>query len=240
MSWWRHHYRTLSALRTHAPVLLRRSALVRTTVEVAGRKVPIFLRAGTSDLEVFDEVFRQGEYNLPLPPHQRIVDAGAHIGLASVVLACRFPQAQIVALEPEPGNFELLRRNTATLPNVRALPCGLWSRSSRLKVVDPGHSTWGFRVVETDDPAGIPAVGLQDVLAQLPGSGPLLLKMDIEGSEVEVLGASGPWQQAVDTLIVELHERFRPGCEAALAQFESAGRYARSVSGESVVLQRLP
>ncbi|MBK6790779.1 MAG: FkbM family methyltransferase [Betaproteobacteria bacterium] len=77
-----------------------------------------------------------------------IVDAGAHIGLATVYLATRFPQATIVALEPEPSNYRLLCKNVASLKNVVTVNAGLWSRAARVKLVDPGHSTWGFRVVE--------------------------------------------------------------------------------------------
>ena len=48
-----------------------------------------------------------------------------------------------------------------------------------------------------------------------------LLKLDIEGGEVDVLGRSEPWIGQVDAVIAELHDRFRPGCTQA---FVSATR----------------
>jgi hypothetical protein len=38
---------------------------------------------------------------------------------------------------------------------------------------------------------------------------------DIEGAEREVFEAADDWISKTDVIIVELHERFRPGCEAA-------------------------
>ena len=42
-----------------------------------------------------------------------------------------------------------------------------------------------------------------------------LLKLDIEGAELDVLSASDSWMHAVGAVVVELHDRFRPGCTRA-------------------------
>jgi FkbM family methyltransferase len=42
-----------------------------------------------------------------------MIDAGANIGFSSVYLACRWGATRIVAVEPDPENAELLRRNLA-------------------------------------------------------------------------------------------------------------------------------
>ena len=47
-----------------------------------------------------------------------ILDAGAHVGYATVQLAYRFPLAKIVAVEADPDNYAALVRNTAAFPNV--------------------------------------------------------------------------------------------------------------------------
>ncbi len=45
-----------------------------------------------------------------------IVDAGANIGASTIFFAFKFAKARLVALEAEPGNFELLSANTVGLP----------------------------------------------------------------------------------------------------------------------------
>ena len=57
--------------------------------------------------------------------------------------------------------------------------------------------------------------------------------------EVEVLGDNHDWLDAVDTLVIELHDRFRPGCSAALEWALRERDYRRSMSGESVVVSGL-
>ncbi len=42
-----------------------------------------------------------------------------------------------------------------------------------------------------------------------------LLKVDIEGAEIEVF-ESCPWIKRVQVIALELHERVRPGCSAAV------------------------
>ena len=228
----------VDALRTHCRLLFASDGLLRVKRSVNGKEVIIYLRPGTSDLDVFDEVFVQGEYAIDLGNPRGIVDAGAHIGLATVYLAARFPDAKIVAIEPEATNFMLLKRNIAALSNVTTVQAGLWSHRAFVKVVDLGYSTWGFRVVETtaDDPAGIPAIGITDALQHLQGLQPLALKIDIEGAEVEALANSEEWINKVDYLMIELHDRFRPGCTEALNKAVAGRQFKRTISGESIIL----
>jgi Methyltransferase FkbM domain len=42
-----------------------------------------------------------------------------------------------------------------------------------------------------------------------------LLKVDIEGSEMEVFSHADAWIGSVDAISVELHDRFKPGCSSA-------------------------
>ena len=61
--------------------------------------------------------------------------------------------------------------------------------------------------------------------------------MDIEGAEIGALRDSG-WLERVDTLMVELHDRFRPGCSEALDAAARGRGFVETRSGEYVVLSR--
>ena len=84
---------------------------------------PLWVRPGSADAATFDAVFVAHEYALPLgdfaPRH--ILDLGANVGFASVLFATRWPDAAILAVEPEPRNVGLLERNTGAYPKINAL-----------------------------------------------------------------------------------------------------------------------
>jgi FkbM family methyltransferase len=227
----------VNALTNLWPLLRGGGALVK--VRAPGRKPGVRLRPGGMDQGVYEQVFVQDQYVLDIAPPRVIIDAGAHIGLAAVYFAEKYPEATIISLEPEGRNFDLLRKNTARYPNVHPVRAGLWSRAANLKIENEGVASWSFRVLEAaPGEGGIPALGITDLISRFGLSRIDLLKIDVEGSEIEVLGTSGEWLDKVQTLVIELHDRFRPGCRAALDHAVSGRGFTESVAGENVVFSR--
>jgi len=106
------------------------------SVRVPGLKYPVFLRAKTSDIEVFCQIMVHAELDFPPPEEVRyIVDAGANIGLSSIFMALKFPGAVIDAVEVADANIPVLRKNTAFYPQINIYPMGLWFRSAKLKII---------------------------------------------------------------------------------------------------------
>jgi len=216
---WRDRFGLVAGLRV--AVALRRvmwagapGSLVRVAVPTLPH--PVFLRAGTSDGVAFIQVFgdRQAEFPLSVSP-DTIVDAGANIGLTAAVFATRFPAAHVLALEIEAANVTLLRRNTAAYPNIEVVHQGLWSGRTSIRVANPEAESWGFQASETTlvDPRAVPGLGVADVLAEHSLNRIDLLKMDIEGSEVEVFSHGvDDWIDRVDAIAIEVHDSLRPGC----------------------------
>lgn len=209
-------------------------------------KHPLFLRMGTSDPATYEQVFMQSEYDfLAVSPPEVIVDAGANIGLASVYFASRFPEATIIAVEPEAGNFQLLLRNIERYPNIRAIQAALWNQNSTIDIVDPGLGSWGFMTSESSTSPTINANTVQKVrsltVSQLMREFRLehidILKIDIEGAELEVFESAEPWINQTDAMIVELHDRMKPGCSARFGA-ASQGFAHRWTRGENVYVSR--
>lgn len=191
----------------------RPGKLVR--IAVPGSKYPFYLRSGSSDAAVFCQVFldRQGDFPVEGTPAFAI-DAGANIGLVSVCLANRFPRCKIVALEIDAANYEMLVRNTRPYPNIVPLRLGLWSHSTTLAIDNPTAESWSFRTREAPVglPGSIPAVGVAELLRQQGAECVDLLKIDIEGGEYEIFSTGlKEWIARVGTLVIEMHEQFRPG-----------------------------
>ena len=180
---------------------------------------PFYLRLKTSDLTTCKKVLFDTEYEFSLtrePAH--IIDAGANIGLASVFFARKYPQARIIAIEPELSNFEILRLNVAPYPNVVPVRAALWDKDTELELVDPGIGHWGFRAQSAGGAAAgrvvdtIPGVSLKGLMASCGIDYIDILKVDIEGGEKELFANSAGWIDKVGAIIIELHDRYRVGC----------------------------
>ena len=182
---------------------------------------PIFIRTLSSDVSTYNQVFQKREYKFDsqLDPGV-IVDAGANIGLASVYFATKYPNARVFAIEPQRSNFELLRRNVEAYRNIVPVQAALWHENGMIDVLDPGRGHWGFvtsaaggnnsgdaSVCHSVDAWTIDRLmdkfGLQNID---------ILKVDIEGAEKEVFSDPSAWISSVKMLIVELHDRMKPGC----------------------------
>ncbi len=158
-------------------------------------------RLGTTDGYSYGEVFTLDSYDCRLSP-RFVVDAGANVGYASVLFAERWPEAQIVALEPDASNFELLLRNTRQYPRIRPLKAALWSSRTPLRVT--GENKWAFRVEETAE-SEFDTLTMAD-LVDMSGGRIDLLKLDIEGAECDLFANDPACLDSVGLLIVELHD----------------------------------
>jgi len=170
-----------------------------------------------------------------------IVDCGANVGCSVVWFATEFPGAQIVAVEPEAGNFTLLRHNVRDLPNVRCVQAAIWSSSRDVAVV-AGHAGqgWAFRTAQldgADSPVSIvPGVTLPALIEQVHAPGPLIVKIDVEGAEDEIFKANTDWLRRIDLLIIELHDWMLPwrGTSRNLFQATAALPFDYCIRGENL------
>ena len=217
------------------------SPVAETLVEYEVPEYPhsLFLRAHTSDEPTFRQVFMNIRYEIDLPSKPKtIIDGGSNIGYASVFYAQKYQGAEILAIEPDSSNFELVQKNTSPYKNITAIKSAIWGRSTWLRINNPLTEKWAFEVEETtpDKPDAFEAFSIQDLIERMNWQSVDLLKLDIEGSEMSVFEQGyEQWLPKVKLLIIELHERMKPGCTAV---FEKAiGRYnfEKSISGENLV-----
>lgn len=195
------------------------------TLEVAfnGVQHPVTLRYNTSDIDVFYQVFYHNyyafNYSTFLPNVKTIVDAGANIGMASVYFKNLFPDASIISIEPEGSNYEMLRKNTEKYSNINCIKAGIWNKSCPLKVTDKyEYGNWGFVVEEiaTEAESNVKGISIPDLMHLYNLEEIDILKMDIEGSELEVFQENYDWLSKVNMLIIETHDFMRKGTSTAL------------------------
>ena len=164
-----------------------------------------------SFLAAHREIFVEEVYRFPFD-HQApsIVDLGANIGLATLWFKRHYPQARIIALEPDPAIFACLTRNVRDngFSDVELINKAAWNADTKLRFLpdgaDGGYAVGGLEVVENGVARGIEveALAIDRLLADRPID---FLKMDIEGAENVVLAACRPLLPRVRCLFVEYH-----------------------------------
>ena len=211
------------------------------------------LRTGDSDVETFRQVFINEEYNIEgLPSDIRvIVDLGANIGLSALYFASRYPDAKILAVEPDRSNFVLLRRNTMQIAErCETLNAAIWGEDTELLVkthTEDGRylGGWGVQTIDEKTSAGMRAAKVEAVsMTSLKTRFRLdkidILKVDIEGAEFELFSLGDlSWLDSVRSVVVETHERFRPGSHKAVLNALAAQFTGPTRSGENYVFNRV-
>jgi FkbM family methyltransferase len=214
-----------------------------TRIYLKPLKQDVIIRLGTTDVNCLAKVFLADEYRLPFPEHPRlIIDGGANTGMATLYFAQQFPTARIVAIEPETSNFEVLCRNCGHLPNVTLVHAALWPECKSLRISDSSAEKWEFivtdRPVQDENAPKVRSITIDQILAEANESEIGLLKLDIEGSELDLFSAGAErWLAKVHVIAIELHDRFRPGCAQALYGALSARRFVQEIRGENIFIK---
>ncbi len=242
-------YRSLRRVRRYFRALGVRLGLLAVMREMVGRNAtisvrghglafPVFMRTGSSDIDVFWQVLIEREYAFPtlLPDDASfIIDAGANVGYSAAFFATRYPDACVFAVEPDPSNYELLLTNCLPYPGIHAVMGALGGASGQVEVIRTDQGEWASRTWAATasegqgsnlEDASMSATAGQCVRAYTVGellreSGSArvdILKVDIEGAELDVFEQAEEFIDEVDVVLIELHDRLRPGCARAFWQ----------------------
>ena len=182
-------------------------------IQLAGIENKITLRPNSSDVTTFKHIFAHDDYNYDLEQAPKIIiDAGANIGLASIYFTNKYSSAKIIAIELSPTNFQVLAKNTDLYKNIEAINAGLWPVNQALKFKEEGFSPWGYKVNNKleGNSISIDSITIPDIIEKYNISRIDLLKIDIEGAEVELFSENyESWLPKVKYIIVEFHDRWK-------------------------------
>jgi FkbM family methyltransferase len=205
---------------------LRRRPFHRANIRGIGK---IHMRPGPDDVNLFREVFCNKQYDLSRFKHGAIlkkayrdllkrgsvpliIDAGASIGAASLWFSREFPQAEIIAVEPDGLKAGIFRRNLVGREQVKLIEAAI------------GCVT-GFGAVNgslTDSLANatkrIPSstdVLVTTIPSLLEGAGwnreLFIVKIDIEGFEKDLFADNVGWVDLARAIYIEPHDHLYPG-----------------------------
>jgi FkbM family methyltransferase len=192
----------------------------------------LYLRDGQSDLSVYRAIFVKMELNIQkFPQYSRIkrrcdeivargrvpiiLDLGANIGVSSVWFALMFPQAKILAVEPDPDNVVLCRLNAGQFTNIKVVAAAIGARRGKVDLATPNELAWAIQTRRSDS-GSVSVVTVDDLLSdEGPDADIFLVKVDIEGFERDLFQDNLEWIDSAAAIIVEPHDWLFPDEETS-------------------------
>ncbi|MBN8439033.1 MAG: FkbM family methyltransferase [Candidatus Accumulibacter sp.] len=225
--------------------------------KVPGYKMPILLRETVSDHATFWQCIVQRQYGVSVFPQSNrlisayqdaldngsvpiIIDCGGNIGLSALYFAELFPKARIYSVEPNEENFEMLKRNTATVADrVFPLRGGVWNERDNLRIVNPESGSAAFRVAPTAEYTNedrFRTYTINEICALAEVSAPLIVKIDIEGAQRNLFMSNTEWVCNTHLIMLELDDWQMPWQGTSTPFFSCISQHSFDylISGETI------
>lgn len=183
----------------------------------------VYLRPNTSDLSSFREVFVSHEYGMnksifydytdekyksvlkrgrtPL-----ILDLGANIGLASRYLTKFFPLADIFMVEPGADAVQVAHMNIKNFNRLKIFKAAVWNEPGVLFLGKSTCATTRSIVRDSNDMCDqVKSLTVDELIAGREAD-LFLIKIDIEGSEKNILSSCSTWLRSMPIIMIEPHD----------------------------------
>ena len=137
-----------------------------------------------------------------------IIDGGANIGLSIIYFKTLYPNAKIIAFEPDKKIFEYLKFNIESFGfrDVELINKGLWDKETTLRFFSEGSD--GGRIATKVDNKDIIEIETLKLSSYIKDKHIDFLKLDIEGAETKVLREIESYLQNIKNIFIEYHSFF--------------------------------
>jgi len=167
-----------------------------------------------ADKSVMTEIFELGEYKdieqIVKSAKAPIIDSGAQAGFFSLYCRALNMDTLIYAIEPSESNLESLEENLSmnNIKGVEIVPAALANKSGLrdfyISTDTHNHSLFKVLTPQITKTSKIKTYSLDDFLKEQGIDEVSLLKLDIEGSEYEVLNNFTSWYK-INNIVLEYH-----------------------------------
>ena len=169
---------------------------------------PFLVADSLTFLSGFKDIFKREPYkfkfNLRSP---WIIDCGANIGLSVIYFKRNYPDAKVIAIEPDPALFEILKKNIESFGynDVVLIQKALWHKNEIVKFMQEGgfsgqisNNHFNHDIIEVE------TITLEQILSDNKVG---FLKIDVEGTENDIFNNTPPCLVDVDNVFIEYHSR---------------------------------
>ena len=184
---------------------------------------PLYFTDSIQLVNGLEEIFMEEMYRQELKDNPYIIDCGANIGLSVIYMKRQYPNAEIIAFEPDETNFQLLSKNVSSFGygGVSLRKEAVWVENTMLQFSSQGSMTSKIETTASTGTIEVNAVRLRDFLEREVD----FLKIDIEGAEYKVLCDIADKLYLVKNMFLEYHGSFAQNREltAVFEMISSAG-----------------
>jgi FkbM family methyltransferase len=215
----------------------------------------VMLRPGTGDAAIVSQVFSWLQYDTSgFPQHERleqayrgilarghtplILDLGANNGVSARWFTHQYPQASIVAVEPDPENARMCRLNTDGYP-VEVITAAIGGTPGHVSLTTASMGTVSYVTDRTAD-GQTPVVTVPQILSDRTDHELFIVKVDIEGFEDDLFASGTDWVAQAHAIMIEPHDFKFPDRDTSRHLQETMGRmpFQMLVSGENLIYVR--
>lgn len=184
-------------------------------------KGAILLRRGSSDIEVFKQVYIGKEYDPVISFLLRneievttIIDLGSNIGLSARKFLDYFNPSKIICLEPDMENYNVLCKNLSKFHSTAILlQKAIWSIKETLYIDFSFRDgkEWARGVGTEDKGVAVEGISMKNIIADHNLVTIDLLKIDVEGTEAVILNPLNDltFLNIVKVIAIEIHDEFK-------------------------------
>jgi len=171
----------------------------------------LILRSNTKDTESYNQIYVHEQYSClkDIENVRTIVDLGAYIGLSALYLSELYPDAQVLALEADPQNFEIGKENIAkhNNGNIWFGNEAVWTHPQMVSL-KRCERTWATRVDPKSSDEMVSTLTMRQILSMTNRGEIDILKIDIEGTEKHIFKSDYEyWIDRTRNIAIELHDR---------------------------------
>ena len=199
--------------------------------KIEGAKNPIYIRQKSMDFLIMNEVFGHECYNADMKNSfhyhdyrrrfgirtpQNIIDVGAHIGLTSIYYSLKYPNAKIIAIEPEKDNYQMLLKNTSEYKNIIPINSAVSNTKTEMFIIGKESyakdrylksAEYHLSSEKAVHAEKITTSLIDDIIKNYNIDYIDILKIDVEGSEKEIFENNYDlWLSKVKILVFEQHD----------------------------------
>jgi FkbM family methyltransferase len=138
-----------------------------------------------------------------------LIDCGANFGYWSVLISSApYGSHKVIAIEPSAQNFAKLRKNVEINGNrFEAIKCAIGASRGTARLSGTKHEAFSIAGDAASGGEDVPVIALDDLVAEgkISANGKYLIKLDVEGVEIEAIKGGARLLQGDIILLCEEH-----------------------------------